>query len=532
MSSQNMVQWQSQSHNSNIGHSSSRKRPSDLTPGKPGTAKRKRMLETDKENNIPRPAVPGIGPSSRRTTVEEAPDEDTPAMPPSRPPSAYITTHARRAKTKPSDSLMDASDVWWFVRPIESEMKPDGNPHQLEDKDRSRKKPKCKYVACTMCELDEKWQTWKIDGAAASTIRAHLSKYHHQQWCDTVMNKALKGWRECTASSWTSNKAGGDSSESMPREPFTIEGFLARLVKWIVVDDQSINVVECPELCELLLYLNQDLLDADLPHRTKLTELIFEGFQCELEASKEDILTPRISPYRVHTGKNLAQYMFDILEELGLLNNLGYFTFDNASNMDTSMVEFEKLLVARGISFDAIGNCIRCFPHVKNVGLTDGISELTGEKLAIQAKTNPDDSDWWKALAEDPIAKCCKLMANCRASGQHRKDFDRTIIEGNTDGVFRDRNGNPIKLDQLQLLRDVDTRWSSIYLMIDRVLNMMPAINIFLNKTKHHTFAGCGLLPMDKEVLQDICEFIEVPHAVQEVLSGEGTLTLQSSSVV
>lgn len=39
------------------------------------------------------------------------------------------------------------------------------------------------------------------------------------------------------------------------------------------------SVVECPEFRDLLLYLNSDLGEHDLPHRTKLTELIFEQFR-------------------------------------------------------------------------------------------------------------------------------------------------------------------------------------------------------------------------------------------------------------
>ena len=44
---------------------------------------------------------------------------------------------------------------------------------------------------------------------------------------------------------------------------------------------QFINIVESKELRELLLYLNADLSDDDIPHRQKLTEIIFESYKRE-----------------------------------------------------------------------------------------------------------------------------------------------------------------------------------------------------------------------------------------------------------
>jgi len=84
-------------------------------------------------------------------------------------------------------------------------------------------------------------------------------------------------------------------------ENFTIEGFYTCLIKRIIVDDQvsksvllvlilllifflkSISVVDSPELQELLLYLNYDITDDDIPHCSKLMQLI-ENFQKQYES--------------------------------------------------------------------------------------------------------------------------------------------------------------------------------------------------------------------------------------------------------
>ena len=160
-------------------------------------------------------------------------------------------------------------------------------------------------------------------------------------------------------------------------------------------------------------------------------------------------------------------------------------------------------------------------------------------------KWTPDDDAsvtekaYNNALANDPVVRCRSLVAACRASGQCREDFMATIEEANSTSAFPD--GQPIRC--IQLLRDVDTRWSSIFLMIDRVLELYPistylffraliltrmiqAIEIFLNKAKQTEIAKHALSITDLEVLRDICKFLEIPHAVQELLSAEKTPTI------
>lgn len=49
---------------------------------------------------------------------------------------------------------------------------------------------------------------------------------------------------------------------------------------------------------------------------------------------------------------------------------------------------------------------------------------------------------------------------------------------------------------------------------------------MFLNKKEHSEIAKSALDPKEGEVLGDICEFLAMPHAAQELLSGEYTPTL------
>lgn len=52
---------------------------------------------------------------------------------------------------------------------------------------------------------------------------------------------------------------------------------------------QSLDVVDCPELRDLLLFIGAQLEDRDIPHRTKLSEMITTRFKTEYNKMIEDI---------------------------------------------------------------------------------------------------------------------------------------------------------------------------------------------------------------------------------------------------
>ena len=83
---------------------------------------------------------------------------------------------------------------------------------------------------------------------------------------------------------------------------------------------------------------------------------------------------------------------------------------------------------------------------------------------------NENDSAYAIALDSDVVGKVRSLVSACRASGQRREDLRSTIMEGNSSKSFPDGK----ELRNVQLLRDMDVRWSSTYLMIDRVIELYP----------------------------------------------------------
>ncbi|KAI6044304.1 hypothetical protein EDC04DRAFT_2890097 [Pisolithus marmoratus] len=71
---------------------------------------------------------------------------------------------------------------------------------------------------------------------------------------------------------------------------FTVAAMHKQIIWFIVTDNQSINVIECPEFHHLILLLCQDLQDTDIPHHTKLCELILEAWRDYFRILKQDLV--------------------------------------------------------------------------------------------------------------------------------------------------------------------------------------------------------------------------------------------------
>src|SRR5258707_4739340 len=76
----------------------------------------------------------------------------------------------------------------------------------------------------------------------------------------------------------------------------------------------------------------------------------------------------------------------------------------------------------------------------------------------------------YTGLKCDPIKRAHRIVRIVRSSDQRKQVFKNVISTGNNSGWFRSHNNEVIKLPNLELLRDVKTRWDSVYRMIEGLL--------------------------------------------------------------
>jgi hypothetical protein len=73
-----------------------------------------------------------------------------------------------------------------------------------------------------------------------------------------------------------------------------------------------------------------------------------------------------------------------------------------------------------------------------------------------------------EAVQSDPVGTTRSIVAVCRKSGHRRVELQQVIAAGNRSNAW----GTILRL--VQLLRDCETRWSSTFNMIDRLIELYP----------------------------------------------------------
>ncbi|KAG2059976.1 hypothetical protein BDR06DRAFT_1003029 [Suillus hirtellus] len=124
------------------------------------------------------------------------------------------------------------------------------------------------------------------------TLRGHLLKIHLHVYITALEQHNLKVGakevRDLLDIGWTLAQIGQELDQNPDKllesfgsplviPDFTIEEMHRQLVKFIVVDDQAMNVIECPEFHRLLLLLRKDLQECNIPHWMKLYLAKAEG---------------------------------------------------------------------------------------------------------------------------------------------------------------------------------------------------------------------------------------------------------------
>ncbi len=94
------------------------------------------------------------------------------------------------------------------------------------------------------------------------------------------------------------------------------------------------------------------------------------------------------------------------------------------------------------------------------------------------AHGNADLKEWFAGIKCDPLRHAHKVICLLCSSDLHKQNFHEFIQSGNEQKWFTklDDNGKHVMVQicELQLLRDVKTRWGSVYMMLKHLRYLWP----------------------------------------------------------
>jgi hypothetical protein len=189
------------------------------------------------------------------------------------------------------------------------------------------------------------------------------------------------------------------------------------------------------------------------------------------------------------------------------------------------MKELEGLLTKRettaATDFNSLKSRVRCYAHIINICASHVISSMTSVSQPYLASLrvpvdlnrnfcddsedefdddddpdfnyeldeleldycyddcgNPNLREWFAGIKRDPLRRARRLIRLLRSSDQRREGFRQFIQYGNRRKWFFEKNQSgkrcPVQVPELQLLRDVKTRWDSVYTMLERLRTLRP----------------------------------------------------------
>ncbi|KAK6991690.1 hypothetical protein R3P38DRAFT_3227535 [Favolaschia claudopus] len=321
-------------------------------------------------------------------------------------------------------------------------------------------------------------------------LRKHIYTEHPNEWItgcarlniQIIANEAQPAIQEYKRRQGHLSSNAEAAAQIKGRRLFSHEAFVDAIVEFIVGDDQSLRVIECPQLRAIFLMLRSELKDSDVPHRSTIHNRIMQLLDEHLDRTAAEIAAAlgklsttmdvwtdqRLRPYMAirghwietkavptpsgtqyalklrsaligfiqipgrHDGEHLAHAFLHGIDRIKAANKLGWVTGDNASNMDTFSVQVGTQLRRRAIKFPAREHRIRCFPHITHLACNAVLKAITNMDFADPEAVDFDAHDdtassFLDAIDRDPIATIRTIIRLIRSSSLRRQFLSEII---------------------------------------------------------------------------------------------------------
>jgi hypothetical protein len=112
------------------------------------------------------------------------------------------------------------------------------------------------------------------------------------------------------------------------------------------------------------------------------------GYFIDQEWNYREVLLGFEHIHGSHTGSNLSETVFQILQEHGITDRISSITTDNASNNNTMMISIQDIIQSQGLTNTSVFR-IPCLAHVIQLSL----KQLLG-KMKVDPVNQEVESEW------------------------------------------------------------------------------------------------------------------------------------------
>ena len=216
-----------------------------------------------------------------------------------------------------------------------------------------------------------------------------------------------------------------------------------------------------------------------------------------------------------HTGENQAIHFWEVATRYKLVDKIGYFTLDNATNNDSALRFVKNYLGEIGISFDPVARRLRCFGHVINLVVK---AFLWGEDAEVFEAEIITCADLEKEVEElqgwrkkGPLGKLHNVLTWICRTPQRRDRFEEKVRQ----------NNRGLAVKALSLIRGNSTRWGGDYDSLTRAFELQESIEEFVSaairrnqdgerdNTQPHALLHDELNSQDWDILRDIMDILQ-----------------------
>lgn len=218
---------------------------------------------------------------------------------------------------------------------------------------------------------------------------------------------------------------------------------------------------------------------------------------------KNLVLDFKYMPYP-HDSNSIKKFLVDVLKLFDLENKLVSITSDNdsanISGIGSLLDELNQRLNLQGAAKIIH---IRCMAHIIDLAIKEAIKQL---KVILL-----------------PIEEVISTITSSTKRMERFAQIQQQLAEEN-----RIDSWQPL-VEPLKLIQDIDTRWNSKFLALDRALLLREAID----KAIDEMVELLGFEPIEWDSIKTLVSFLKPFHEMTEQLSGEkySTMSLISSSV-